>query len=150
MGRVRELVANVSALHFCGIILCLFIIAGCRDNDRRCPYWIKYCSFHQFVQANCKKTCKRCWKQGIKLESKNNRWTKGVAQKSNYLPQFISFPPAHCFYNPFSLWQVKHCSSSFFKITMIWNKLISNLSLYLVGCKGLFHCFTRKLLNWIL
>ncbi|XP_078371488.1 blastula protease 10-like [Oculina patagonica] len=32
----------------------------CQDKDSRCRNWTRYCSFHNYVRANCKKTCKLC------------------------------------------------------------------------------------------
>ncbi|KAM7433975.1 hypothetical protein ABFA07_015860 [Porites harrisoni] len=33
---------------------------NCVDKDRRCSGWTRYCSYHKYVRANCKKTCKLC------------------------------------------------------------------------------------------
>jgi len=32
----------------------------CPDGNRNCPSWINYCSWHPWVQANCKLTCNLC------------------------------------------------------------------------------------------
>ncbi|XP_078374818.1 chymotrypsin-like protease CTRL-1 [Oculina patagonica] len=34
--------------------------ASCVDNHSHCRYWTRYCSYHSWVRANCKKTCKLC------------------------------------------------------------------------------------------
>ncbi|XP_027047208.1 chymotrypsinogen B-like [Pocillopora damicornis] len=33
---------------------------SCVDGHSYCPHWTKYCSWHSWVKATCKKTCKRC------------------------------------------------------------------------------------------
>jgi len=34
--------------------------SSCVDKNSRCPGWTRYCSYHSYVRANCKKTCKLC------------------------------------------------------------------------------------------
>ncbi|KAJ7393133.1 hypothetical protein OS493_008433 [Desmophyllum pertusum] len=34
--------------------------SNCVDISSRCPGWTKYCSYHSYVKANCKKTCNLC------------------------------------------------------------------------------------------
>jgi len=34
--------------------------SSCQDKHRYCQYWTRYCSFHSYVRANCRKTCKLC------------------------------------------------------------------------------------------
>ena len=33
---------------------------GCANKNAYCIYWSGYCSYHQYVRANCKKTCNLC------------------------------------------------------------------------------------------
>jgi len=34
--------------------------SSCVDKNSNCPSWTRYCSYHSYVKANCKKTCNLC------------------------------------------------------------------------------------------
>ena len=49
--------------HFHNIFLlsmALFSCIDCVDKNPNCRKWTRYCSYHQYVRANCKKTCNLC------------------------------------------------------------------------------------------
>ena len=48
-------------LDFYFLLSAIKIGGNCVDKDRRCSGWTRYCSYHKYVRANCKKTCKLCW-----------------------------------------------------------------------------------------
>ena len=48
-------------LDFYFLLSAIKIGGNCKDKDRRCSGWTRYCSYHKYVRANCKKTCKLCW-----------------------------------------------------------------------------------------
>ena len=48
-------------LEFYFLLPAIKIGGNCVDKDRRCSGWTRYCSYHRYVRANCKKTCKLCW-----------------------------------------------------------------------------------------
>ena len=47
-------------LDFYFLLSAIKIGGNCVDKDRRCSGWTRYCSYHRYVRANCKKTCKLC------------------------------------------------------------------------------------------
>ena len=47
-------------LDFYFLLSAIKIGGNCKDKDRRCSGWTRYCSYHKYVRANCKKTCKLC------------------------------------------------------------------------------------------
>lgn len=34
----------------------------CRDVDKRCFMWYRYCDYNSFIRANCKRTCRLCYR----------------------------------------------------------------------------------------